>query len=86
MNEITLGRMVLRAAFGGDCLIFRYPATNAWGSVRMLLQRKHTIMRWKDLSVQLAGTALLVAVARNEFMPTQGVLLKRGWACRYVVQ
>ena len=43
-----------------------------FGSVRMLLQRKHTIMRWKDLSVQLAGMALSITVVRNEAMHAQG--------------
>jgi hypothetical protein len=36
------------------------------------LQRKHTIMRWKDLSVQLAGMALSITVVRNEAMHAQG--------------
>jgi hypothetical protein len=50
----------------------RHSVTNAWGKVRMLLQRKHTIMRWKDLSVQLAGMALFITVVRNEVKPAQG--------------
>jgi hypothetical protein len=66
--------------------LFCNTATPERISVWMLLQCEHIITTRKDLSVQLAGTALLIAVARNEFMPTQGVLLKRGWACRYVVQ
>jgi predicted alpha-1,6-mannanase (GH76 family) len=38
----------------------------------MLLQCEHTILSWKDLSVQIAGWVLFIAVARNEAMPAQG--------------
>ena len=61
-------------------------ATNSWDSILMLLQRKHTIMNRKDLSVQLAGRALFIAVACNELMPAQGCFWKGGWACHIVMQ
>jgi hypothetical protein len=58
--------------------LFCNTATPERISVWMLLQCEHIITTQKDLSVQLAGTALLIAVARNEFMPTQGVLFEAG--------
>jgi len=49
--------------------LFCNTATPERISVWMLLQREHTIMSWKDLSVQFVGMALFIAVVRNEAMP-----------------
>jgi hypothetical protein len=52
--------------------LFCNAATNERISVWMLLQCEHTILSCKDLSAQIAGWVLFIAVARNEAMPAQG--------------
>ena len=75
MNEITLGQTVLRAAFGGDCLKFDGRKSQEIRERKMSrISDTGTLrpMHGKDLSVQLAGAALFISVARNEFMPAEG--------------